>query len=140
MNRAYRKGGKRMKYEDLIGTPFIDGGRDKEIGLDCWGLAREMFRRQGIDVPDYQISAMRTAEIAREMTAEEMDWTRLEAPEKGCLVLLRLDPEVWANHVGIYLGGGKFIHAYRATGVCIDRLTRWRSRIVGFYQPKGAEK
>ena len=102
-----------MKYEDLIGTPFIDGGRDKEIGLDCWGLAREM-------------------------TAEEMDWERLNAPEEGCLVLLRLSPEVWANHVGICLGGGKFIHAYSATGTCIDRLARWRSRIVGFYKPKGA--
>ncbi len=77
-----------MKYEDLIGTPFIDGGRDKGAGLDCWGLAREMFHRQGIDVPDYRISAMRTAEIAREMTAEEMDWERLDAPEEGCLVLL----------------------------------------------------
>ena len=33
-----------MKYDDLIGAPFIDGGRDKETGLDCWGLAREMFR------------------------------------------------------------------------------------------------
>ena len=129
-----------MEYKDLIGTPFIDGGRDKETGLDCWGLAREMFRRQGIEVPDYHISAMRTAQIAREMTAEEMDWERIAEAEEGCLVLIRLDPDVWANHVGIYLGAGKFIHAYSVAGTCIDRLARWRSRIVGFYKPKGAEQ
>ena len=128
-----------MEYEDLVGTPFVDGGRSKDIGLDCWGLAREMFRRQGIDVPDYHISAMRTAEIAQEMTAEEMDWESLREPQEGCLVLLRLDPNVWANHVGIYLGEGKFIHAYSATGTSIGRLARWRSRVVGFYRPKGAE-
>ena len=127
-----------MEYEDLVGTPFVDGGRSKDIGLDCWGLAREMFRRQGVDVPDYHISAMRTAEIAREMTAEEMDWTPLSKPKEGCLVLLRLNPDVWANHVGIYLGDGKFIHAYSAAGTCVDRLARWRSRIVGFDKPKGA--
>lgn len=129
-----------MKYDDLIGTPFIDGGRDKETGLDCWGLAREMFRRQGIDVPDYHISAMRTAEIAQEMNAEEMDWLRLDEPEEGCLVLLRLDAGVWANHVGICLGDGRFIHAYSSAGACIDRLARWRSRIVGFYRPKEASR
>lgn len=129
-----------MEYADLIGTPFVDGGRDRATGLDCWGLARELFRRQGVDVPDYHISAMKTAEIAREMTAEEMDWERLGEVEVGCLVLLRLDTGVWANHVGIYLGDGKFIHAYSAAGTCIDRLSRWRSRIVGFYRPKGAGK
>ena len=35
-------------YDDLIGVPFVDGGRDKN-GLDCWGLVKEAFRRQGCE-------------------------------------------------------------------------------------------
>ena len=124
-----------MKYEDLIGVPFIDGGRDKS-GMDCWGLAREMFRRQGIDIPDYHVSAVSAVSVASQMGVDVEYWQKLAQPVLGCLVLIRLSPDVWANHVGIYIGDGKFIHAYSATGVSIGRLRRWRSRIVGFYVPK----
>jgi len=124
-----------MKYEDLIGVPFIDGGRDKS-GMDCWGLAREMYRRQGIDIPDYHVSAVSAVSVASQMGVDVAYWQKLAQPALGCLVLIRLSPDVWANHVGIYIGDGKFIHAYSATGVSIGRLRRWRSRIVGFYVPK----
>ena len=51
-------------YDDLIGVPFVDGGRDAKSGLDCWGLVKEVFRRQGYEVPDYHISAIEAADIA----------------------------------------------------------------------------
>lgn len=124
-----------MEYEDLIGVPFVDGGRDKS-GMDCWGLAREMYRRQGIDIPDYHVSAVSAVSVASQMGVDVAYWQKLAQPALGCLVLIRLSPDVWANHVGIYIGDGKFIHAYSATGVSIGRLRRWRSRIVGFYVPK----
>ncbi len=123
-------------YDDLIGVPFVDGGRDKS-GLDCWGLVKEAFRRQGCEVPDYHISAVEAADIAGTMKRQEDDWVRLNGPHVGCLVLLRLTPGLWANHVGIYIGDGRFLHAYLPTGVCIDRLRRWQSRIVGYYSPGG---
>lgn len=129
-----------MEYRDLIGVPFADGGRDARTGLDCWGLALEMFRRQGIHIKDYKISAVETVEIADKMGIDKTDWAKIPEPKIGCLVLIRLSPNVWANHVGVYLGGGHFIHAYSATGVCIDRIKRWRSRIIGYYVPKGGGK
>lgn len=124
-------------YDDLIGAPFVDGGRDPKTGLDCWGLVKEAFRRQGCEVPDYHISAIEAADIADTMKRQEDDWIRLDGPRAGCLVLLRLTPGLWANHVGIYIGDGRFLHAYLPTGVCVDRLRRWQSRIVGYYSPGG---
>lgn len=124
-------------YDDLIGIPFVDGGRNPKSGLDCWGLVKEAFRRQGCDVPDYHISAIEAADIAGTMKRQEDDWIRLDEPHVGCLVLLRLTPGLWANHVGICVGDGRFLHAYLPTGVCIDRLRRWQSRIVGYYSPGG---
>lgn len=124
-------------YDDLIGIPFVDGGRDAKKGLDCWGLVKEAFRRQGYEVPDYNISAAEAADIAGTMKKQEDDWIHLDGPHVGCLVLLRLTPGLWANHVGIYIGDGRFLHAYLPTGVCIDRLRRWQSRIVGYYSPGG---
>ena len=95
-----------------------------------------MFRRQGIDIPDYHVSAVSAVSVASQMGVDVEYWQKLAQPVLGCLVLIRLSPDVWANHVGIYIGDGKFIHAYSATGVSIGRLRRWRSRIVGFYVPK----
>lgn len=124
-------------YDDLIGIPFVDGGRDPKSSLDCWGLVKEAFRRQGCEVPDYHISAIEAADIAGTMKRQEDDWIRLDEPRVGCLVLLQLTPGLWANHVGIYVGDGRFLHAYLLTGVCVDRLRRWQSRIVGYYSPGG---
>jgi len=124
-----------MEYEDLIGVPFVDGGRDKR-GMDCWGLARELFRRQGIEVPDYRISAASAASVAARMDNDKIYWNKLAQPVLGCLVVIRLSPNVWANHVGVYVGNGRFIHAYSPTGVSLGRLRRWNSRIVGYYRPK----
>lgn len=124
-----------LKYKDLIGIPFVDGGRDSR-GYDCWGLVMELFRRQGKKVKDYHIAAVDVDTIAKTAFADESKWIRYDEPQEGRLVLLKLSPGCWANHVGMCLGNGKFIHAYLLTGVCIDRLAKWRSRVVGYYEPR----
>ena len=123
--------------DDLIGIPFVEGGRDQKKGLACWGLVTVAFRRQASEVRDSNLSAAEAADIAGTMKKQEDDWIHLDEPRVGCLVLLRLTPGLWANHVGIYIGNGRFLHAYLPTGVCIDRLRRWQSRIVGYYSPGG---
>ncbi len=124
-----------LEYQDLIGVPFIDGGRDSN-GYDCWGLAKEMFFRQNISVDDYDISAMHTVEISTKLKDHENEWEKIDVPIIGCLVLMRLLDQGWANHVGIYLGNNKFIHSYQKTGVVIDKINRWHGRVVGYYWPK----
>jgi len=124
-----------FEYQDLVGIPFVDRGRDPSTGLDCWGLARECFYRQGINVYDYSISALAFSDIAETISLEKCRWNKIEVPEIGCLVLLRLEPNTWANHVGIYVGKGRFIHAYAGAGVCVDRLKHWKSRVIGYYKP-----
>lgn len=125
-------------YEDIIGLPFVDGGRSADTGFDCWGLAREVYRRYGIDLPDYRISALNTKKISEQMAEDKPAWIKVSDPlPVPCLVVIQLSCDSWANHVGVHIGNGLFIHAYRNTGVVIDRLKRWRSSIVGFYVPRG---
>ena len=124
-----------MEYDDLIGVPFKDGGRDTG-GLDCWGLVRECYKRRGMAVKDYAVSAMQMARIETTMKHEEYEWEKLPSPKEGCLVVIRLPGTPWANHAGVYIGDGKFIHAYAPSGVVVDRIKRWQSRIVGFYEPR----
>lgn len=129
-----------IKYDDLIGIPFLDGGRTVK-GLDCWGLAKLIYQRIGIDVGEYNISSESAHEISLTMKEELADkWIPLNRPEKGCLVIIRLQETEWANHCGVVLDNSYFIHAWCCeTGVVIDRLRRWKSRIIGYYQFKGGE-
>ncbi|MDD2960280.1 MAG: NlpC/P60 family protein [Lachnospiraceae bacterium] len=124
-----------MMFSDLIGVPFVDGGRGMS-GMDCWGLVMECFKRQGIEVRNYHISAMELLQISRQMSEDEIEWDKLHEPVFGCLVLLKTEPSAWANHVGIYIGNDKFIHAYPMAGVCISTIRRWRSHLVGYYYPR----
>ena len=41
-----------IDVSDLIGVPFVEFGRDKENGLDCYGLAIEVEKRLGKDLKD----------------------------------------------------------------------------------------
>ncbi|WP_427113002.1 C40 family peptidase [Megasphaera sueciensis] len=127
-----------FKYDDLVGLPFRNGGRDGH-GYDCWGLAVELFRRQGIVLKDYVCSSEATQDVACYMADGRQEWKKLDHSISGCLVVIRLLDTGWANHCGIYIGNGKFIHAYsEQTGVVIDRIKRWGPRIVGYYWPTEA--
>lgn len=124
-----------LKYEDLVGVPYVDYGRDPQTGLDCWGLAMEMYRRRGISLPNNPYNPRDFKLISKQFEAQRdtAHWKKLEAPAIGCLVVIRLADSGWANHCGVYVGYGEFIHAYH-TAVVIDRIRRWLPRIAGYYE------
>lgn len=86
----------------LIGTPYRWGGSSPDSGFDCSGLVGYVFRTAlGIDLP----------RVSRDMAqnGERVERASLNA---GDLVFFgrrgnRID------HVGIYLGEGRFVHAPR---------------------------
>ena len=124
-----------IKYDDLIGIPFRDGGRDM-TGLDCWGLVRIIYDRIGIDLPDYRIAAADELAVHEEMLEQEPRWRRLERPEAGAVVLIANGETGRANHVGVYIGDGRMIHAYAYSGVAISHTRRWAAHIIGYYKPR----
>ncbi|HWR42778.1 C40 family peptidase [Sporomusa sp.] len=126
-----------IKLDDLIGLPFIDGGRDPAVGLDCWGLSAEVFRRYGINLPDYKISCEDASRIHSEVKDQQACWRRCEKEiPVPALVVIRFT--VYCDHTGVYIGQGRFIHTRKSIGVNIDRIDSpaWAKRIEGFYVPE----
>jgi cell wall-associated NlpC family hydrolase len=110
---------------DLIGKPFLDGGRGHDA-FDCWGLALEVYRRHGIELPDYRLACLEARPC----------WLRLERQEPLALVAIRTRGD-WINHVGVCLGiDDCFLHTTRGIGAAVARLSNplYAQRIEGFYR------
>jgi cell wall-associated NlpC family hydrolase len=116
------------EYLDLLGTPFKRGARGPD-SYDCYGLAIEMFRRAGVELPDFE-SPGTLEEVADLISSESARWRRVSIGTVGSLVTLRV--EGIGAHVGYTLPGDRFIHAFDATGVTTERLTG------GFFKPLAA--
>jgi cell wall-associated NlpC family hydrolase len=132
-----------FNYYDLIGIPFKDGGRDA-AGFDCYGLVMEVYRRNGIDLPEYFAPALDSEAVSNQISqAKTLDiWQRASSTEPPFLsvMAIRFNSPL-CNHTGVYIGDGRFIHTRERIGVSIDRIDSpaWRHRIEGFYIYKGSD-
>jgi len=84
-----------------LGVSYRYGGASRKQGFDCSGLIQFAYARAGIELP-------RTAREQFQVTE------RLERKElrPGDLVFFRIKGRA-IDHVGMYIGGGRFIHAPR---------------------------
>jgi cell wall-associated NlpC family hydrolase len=84
--------------ERLVGTPYRFGA-DGDGGFDCSGLAAYAYESVGISIPR---TAAEQALAARPVALRDL--------EPGDLLFFRIDSRR-VDHVGVYVGGGRFIHA-----------------------------
>lgn len=102
-----RKGGKGDLREELvktarrfIGTPYRWGGTDKDEGFDCSGLTMVCYRLNGLNLPRDSRSQYA---VGRSVPKGKL--------RQGDLVFFAMKKKGRVNHVGLYIGNGKFIHA-----------------------------
>jgi len=106
----------------FLGVPYRWGGSSRR-GLDCSGLAMSVYMVNGIRLPR---SSRAQYGAGRPVGMAEL--------RKGDLVFFATSGGRRVSHVGIYIGGGKFIHApNRGKRVRIDSLSNgyYRKTFVG---------
>lgn len=129
----------------LRGIPFEYGGRGPK-SFDCWGLVMEVYRRFGVELPDYAICQEQALTDNADKIDERMEelrwkWEKSDGSIIPSLLPIRFHNVVYKNHVGIYIGNGQFIHTRNKVGVYIDRVDSpaWERKIDGYYIYKGGE-
>jgi cell wall-associated NlpC family hydrolase len=124
-----------MEIRNLVGSKYLDHGRDPAEGLDCYGLAMHAVRiLSGKTLPDvfYPDTGIETNKSILQSLEASIPNTETGKPEKGAIVELLVMGQ--PSHVGVCLGDGTFIHALKKTGVVIEPLARYRNRIKGYYR------
>ncbi len=108
---------------ELLGTPYIYGGNNPARGLDCSSLMQFIHKNAlGVTIP-------RTAAEQRKRS-KTISYSDLQP---GDMLFFKIDRR--NNHVGIYIGDGKFIHASSSNRrAIIDSMNRpyWKKRFVKF--------
>lgn len=87
--------------ERFVGIPYRWGGENVVDGMDCSGFVRAVYNLCGVNIPRTSAEQFKTGEtVGREELVD------------GDLVFFGTSSDS-INHVGIYAGGGKFVHAPR---------------------------
>lgn len=127
-----------VDVKDLIGRKFVNGGRDVIKGLDCWGLVMEVFKRYGIEIPDFTVDAFSYAAVdalTKKAKGSHL-WEEVYTPwdkEAPLVVLMRMHPKL-ITHAGVFIGDNRIIHTMASTGTITSRMDVLANRITGYYR------
>jgi cell wall-associated NlpC family hydrolase len=103
-----------------LGRRYLFGGTDPARGFDCSGFTRYLMRAMGVQLPR---TAREQAAAGREVPR---DPARLRVGD-----LLTFGRGGRITHVGVYVGGGRYIHASSYAGRIVEsRLDRRESSLV----------
>ncbi len=100
------------QFDQWQGTPYKLGGNSKE-GIDCSAFVQQTLATQ------FNINAPRTT-LQQMHLGQAVDPLHHQNLKAGDLLFFQTGS--MSHHVGLYLGGGQFIHASTKLGVTLSRL------------------
>lgn len=103
-----------------LGVPYLWGGTDPVKGFDCSGLVQDAYRQIGVELPKW----------SRHQATMGVEVDSIDAAEPGDILTFGQP----VNHVALYVGDGKMLHAPRTGEVVkieeIDRPINSIRRVV----------
>jgi len=133
-----------MNFNKYIGIPYKTGGREIN-GADCFGLVKLIFKDlKGIDLPDF------TDLVYDKDTWDEDNhilhhinnfksgygFFTVDPPYQqfDCLIFAESRS---ADHIGVYIGDGKFLHTNEERSSMIGKLDIWSRKLYTTLRFKG---
>lgn len=90
-----------------LGTPYVWGGTDPSVGMDCSGMIQRAFADVGVTLPRFSGAQAQAGTAVASMADAR----------PGDLVFWSAGNGRSTNHIGIYAGDGQMLHAPKAGDV-----------------------
>lgn len=122
-------------FGDYIGIPYGNRGRT-HAGCDCYGLISLIYAdMRGIilDPLDGYSNSDDAKQVQTVIEKESRHWLKVDKPKVYDVIVFRMKGK--PCHVGMYIGGGKFIHSLKNRNSCVERLNNavWVNLVEGYY-------
>ena len=110
-----------QSVQSFVGVPYVWGGETRS-GTDCSGFTKTVYYEQGIIIPRVSYQQYKVGSAVKK---DNLDY--------GDLVFFNKRGWGKINHVGLFVGDGKFAQASCSRGVTISKLSKryYRTRYVG---------
>lgn len=100
-----------LELRRYLGAPYVWGGASPD-GVDCSGLVVAVYGATlGLELPHSVTGLLRAGKPVA-----------AQAVQVGDLLFFQTRGGPAPDHVGIYVGGGRFVHASRGNGVVVSSL------------------
>ena len=126
-----------MRWDDLVGIPFKDKGRDLS-GCDCYGLFRMACGRQGLHLPSFSALYTGTDDkctINDLIGLEKPAWIKIPAGQEreGDAVVMAIRG---SQHLGVVVKKSYVLHMPRDSFSVVERYdtARLSNVVEGFYR------
>ena len=123
-----------------LDTPYRHGASRLQVGCDCLGLIRGIWRELYDEEPEDAGTYSRDwAELTQDeplinAARRHMCLKPLSDMQAGDLLIFRWRDGVAAKHLGIMAQNNRFIHAYEGHSVTLSALVpQWRQRIAAVF-------
>lgn len=121
-------------WANLIGISYALAGQDRTIGLNCYGLVREVYKGINITLPirnEIELSAeLAEVELAQR---EGANWEKIVNPEPYAIVLMRSNKGL---HLGVITPDMQLLRCDENKGVVVSRLKKYNYVIISYYRYK----
>ncbi len=108
----------------LVGSSYVWAGSSPDVGFDCSGLTSYLYRQYA----GVELSRITTGQAGNGYSVSK------ENIQPGDIILFQNDWSDHVDHVGIYVGGGSYVHAAtEERGVVIDSAegSYFQNNVVG---------
>ncbi|MGA1846760.1 C40 family peptidase [Deferribacter abyssi] len=128
-----------MNVSFYLKIPYKYNGRD-ETGIDCWGLVLLFYKREfRVKLSDYKHGTKSYNELGNfisRQVASNGEFAPVKFLKFGDLLLIKNNSEV-VNHIAVYIGENRILHALDGVGVVVSKLHLWKSKASMFLRYRG---
>lgn len=112
-------------FRNYIGIPYED--------YDCYEILKLYYKNElGKDLSDIYTVRPDKETTVEYINNEKDKFIEVDTPEFGDIIVFKVFG--LACHVGMYVNETYFFHSRNATDACLEKLSIWKKRVVGYYR------